>query len=74
MRKRHPHDFRRVLELKGNERPWFSEISTDLRDPIRVEGTNIFVEGNQNANSITRFCLRILEHFGMRPMIKVTAK
>ena len=43
---------------------YFSRDGGDLLDPKLVSGTDIFVETNQSAKQITRFCRCLLAAFG----------
>jgi hypothetical protein len=70
----HPNDFQRVLKLKGYKKSWFSREPKQLRDPIRITGTSIFAEANQNANSLVLRSLHVLNFFGMEPAIDVKIK
>jgi hypothetical protein len=68
---RNPSDFPKVLLLKGSSRPWFSRDPDDLRDPIKVEGTDIFAETNHNANQLVLHSLHVLKLFGLEPKIDI---
>jgi predicted type IV restriction endonuclease len=68
---RRPSEFSKILTLKGNRSPWFSRKPGDLRDPVRIVGTDIFAEANQNANSLVLRSFSVLNLFGIDPRISV---
>ncbi len=43
-----------VTKLRGRKRPYFSSSSADLREPLPIPGTNLFVEGNVSATQAER--------------------
>ena len=69
---RKPSEFPRILELKGRKRPWFSRKSSELHDPVRIRGTDLYAETNVNANGLVLRCLHVLNLFGLEPKIDVT--
>jgi hypothetical protein len=70
-RARGPSEFSKILNLKGNKSPWFSRKPEDLRDPVRITGTDIFAETNQNANSLVLRSFHVLSFFGIDPKIDI---
>lgn len=60
----HPKDFQKLLSLRGTKKPYFTHNPNELRDPIRVEGTDVFVETNLGASSIVTLCRKTLSIFG----------
>jgi negative regulator of replication initiation len=67
----HKTNSNRVLSLKGRKRPYFSRNQNDLRAPERVQGTDISVETNLNANSIVSLCQDVLSMFGYKNALKI---
>jgi len=68
---RGPSEFPKILGLEGTKSPWFSRNPGDLRDPVRIRGTDIFAETNQNANSIVLRSFHVLNFFGIDPKIDI---
>src|SRR3989442_11156812 len=66
---RRPSEFSKILSLEGNKSPRFSRKPRDLRDPVRIKGTDIFAETNQNANSLVLRSFHVLNLFGIDPKI-----
>jgi len=60
----HRKNFEWILQLRGRRRPYFSKNLHELRVPQQIEGTDIFMETNLNANSIVRTCLVVISLFG----------
>jgi hypothetical protein len=60
----HRKDFNKVLSLKGRKRPYYTLDETLLRLPVRIKGTNIYVESNLSANSIVKLCYDVISLFG----------
>ncbi|MGC8819647.1 MAG: hypothetical protein ACP5PP_00860 [Fervidobacterium sp.] len=48
----HREQFDRVLSLVGRKRPYFTRNPDELRDPVKINKTDIFVETNLCADSI----------------------
>lgn len=69
-----PAEFSKILELKGSKSLWFSRKPKQLRDPIKIGGTDIFAEANANANGLVLRSLHVLNLFGLDPKIDVTFK
>lgn len=44
----------RVVSIRGKKRPYFSEDADELRDPLEIEGSALYVEGNLSANDIVK--------------------
>lgn len=66
MAKLHENEFDKALSLKGRKRPYFTRNETDLRSPWRVEGTDIYMEVNMNANTIVRVSKNLIALFGYK--------
>ena len=66
-----PAEFHRILNLRGNRRPWFSRKPSDLRSPVRIEGTDIYAEVNSNANALVLRCFQVLRHFGFELSLNI---
>jgi predicted type IV restriction endonuclease len=64
IRKSHQHEMDKCLQLVGRTRPFFTRNRDELREPIPIEGTGIYVEGNIGANSIARISRRLVGVFG----------
>lgn len=67
----HSKDFAKVLSLKGTKKPYFTLNANELRLPEKIEGTNIYVETNLSANSITSLCEDVLSLFGHKNSLKI---
>ena len=44
----------RVANVRGRKRPYFSSSAADLREPLQIPGTDIYVEGNVSAAQAER--------------------
>jgi negative regulator of replication initiation len=53
-----------ALGLRGKKRAYFSLDPKDLRHPLRVRDSNLFVETNLNANLIVGICLSLVKALG----------
>jgi hypothetical protein len=60
----HRADFNKILELKGRKRPYFSRNKNEIRQPEKIEGTDIFAETNLSANSIIKMSRDVIAYFG----------
>lgn len=60
----HRDDFDRVFTLRGNKRAYFSGDSDGMKAPALIPGTKVYVETNQNANSMMERCQDLLALFG----------
>jgi len=49
----HREQFDKVLNLVGRKRPYFTRNPNELRNPNRIDNTEIYVETNLSANSIS---------------------
>lgn len=74
VRVRKSSEFQKILRLKGTKRPWFSRKSNELKDPVRIRGTDIFAETNVNANGLVLRSLQVLNLFGLEPNIGVNVE
>ncbi len=61
---KHHHNFNKVLSLSGNKRAYFSEDLADLKLPVKIEGTNIYVETNFSSDNVMKLVKDILKLFG----------
>ena len=50
----------RVAQLRGRQRLYFSSSTADLRKPLSIPGTNLYVEGNWSADDCVRLARRVL--------------
>lgn len=64
-------DLDKLLLLKGRKRPYFTKNKNELRGPEKINGTDIFVECNLNANSIVKLCEDILNLFDYKDNLKI---
>ncbi len=61
----HPHEFRKVLNLRGIKRPHFTTNPKELRDPKQIDKT-IYVETWFYANAIVRLSKKVISLFGYK--------
>jgi predicted type IV restriction endonuclease len=61
---KHGSELDKVLNIRGRKRPYFTRNSNELRIPLEVNETGIFVETNLSANSIVKLCTDMLALFG----------
>jgi len=71
MAKSHTKDFDKVQNLRGRERPYFTKIAQELRDPAKIEGTDLFAETNLAAYHVVKLCEDILTLFGYNEHLKI---
>ncbi len=57
-------DFTPALDVKGKKVVYFSKNPDDLRDPIKIEGSPYYWEGNSSAHTIQRIIKKLLTRFG----------
>ena len=50
----------RVAALRGRTRPYFSSSVEELRDPLHISGTNLYVEGNISSSAAERLARETL--------------
>ena len=50
----------RVLPVRGRTRAYFSRQPTDLFEPLKIAGADLYVEGNFSANDCVRHARRVL--------------
>jgi hypothetical protein len=60
----HRSDFEEVLQLKGSKRPYFTKKADELRIPIRVGDSDIYMETNLSSTMIMKICLNLIGLFG----------
>ena len=63
MRKKHPKEFPKILELHGRKRRYFSIKKDDLVDPKQIPGSKIYCMMNRSAESIEGLIRTVLETF-----------
>lgn len=51
--------------IKGKKRDYFSPMSDNLKSPYRLEGANIYIETNLNANNIVKIIDKMLTAFSI---------
>jgi len=64
MKSNHRDRFNDVLSLAGRKRPFFSRNPTDLRSPVLITGTDIYVETHHSANGAVRLSKSTISLFG----------
>jgi len=65
LRREHLSAFDQVaLGLRGKKRAYFSFDPKDLRHPLRVKDSNLFIETNLNANLIAAICISLVKALG----------
>ena len=64
VREDHRDRFEEVLELKGRKKLYFSRDSRDLQARGKINGTDIYVETNFNANQIVQVAEKLVTLFG----------
>lgn len=57
-------DFAKVLDLKGEIRPYFTRKTKELRVAEEIRDMAIYVETNLSSNAIVRLCRKMLVLFG----------
>ena len=62
--RRHPTEFDRTLEIRGNKHVYFSRDGRDLRLPKRLGNSGYFVESKLSATLIVGVCHSLLALFG----------
>jgi hypothetical protein len=72
VQRRKPSEFSKILQLRGRKRKWFSRVAKELHDPVRIPGTDIFVECNVNANILVLRSFQVLHLFGLEPDIEIS--
>ena len=50
----------RVAGLRGRKRAYFSASSAELREPIEIAGTGLYVEGNNNSKTIEQMAKQVV--------------
>ena len=63
---KHRDIFDRVLNLVGRKRPYFSKNPNELRQPKRIDKTDIYIETNLSANQIVKISKNVLTLFGYK--------
>jgi len=65
LRRRHPQDFdTKVLSFGGRKRRYFSRDAGDLKYAQELEGHNLYVETNLNANLAVGICFDMVRELG----------
>jgi len=59
-----PSEFRKVLQLRGRKREYFSTDYRGMTAPEQVPGTDVYVETNLSANGIAKRCRQVLDLCG----------
>lgn len=52
--------------MNGRTRAHFSFIKDNLREPIKIEGSNIYLETNQSADSIRQIIIKMLRKYDIK--------
>jgi len=58
------NDFKKVVELVGRKRPYFTYNPEELRQPKKIEKSNIYMETNLSSNQIVKISLKMLTLLG----------
>ena len=66
----HRSNFEVVLSLQGRKRPYFSKNPNELRQPARIQGSNIYVETNLSATRKVERVSELLAKFGHQDAIQ----
>jgi hypothetical protein len=61
---RHPQDFERVLDVKGNKYSYFSRSESDLKGPKPIGDSGYFVATNHGPNQMIKICNKVAMRFG----------
>ena len=64
IRDRHPQDFERVLDVKGNKYSYFSRSESDLKGPKPIGDSGYFVATNHGQNQMITICNKVAMCFG----------
>ena len=59
----HRDRFEEVLDMKGKKKPYFSRNLGDLQTPAKINGTDIYVETNFNANQTIQIARNLIARF-----------
>gem|GEM_PF-3456342 len=59
-----PYEFEKVLQLRGSKRPYFSKRASDLRVPMLLNGSDIYMETHHSTASIVKVCRQMVQLFG----------
>jgi len=62
----HRGQFDKVFNLRGRKRPYFTRNPNELRNPEKIDNTEIYVETNLSANSIVKLSKNIIALFGYK--------
>ena len=62
----HREQFDKVLKLVWRKRPYFTRNPNELRNPERINNTDIYVETNLSANQIVKLSKSIISLFGYK--------
>jgi hypothetical protein len=66
MYRRHSTEFSRCLSLRGSRMIYFSQKPSELSRPMRIAGSNFFVETKLNSNSIIKRSRELMGLFGYK--------
>lgn len=71
----HQNNFeQKVSSLKGRKRVYFSRNKDELRVPMQIKTSGIYVESNLSANSIVKFSENLAALFGYDSDLKIEMK
>ena len=62
-----PKEFSKILNLSGRSRKQFSKNSNELKRPVKIKNTDIFIETAYGVRGIIKVSRKILEYFGFDP-------
>lgn len=61
---KHRADFNKVLEIGGSKKKYFDKNPTNMFEPRKITGSNIYVETNWSSSGTLHFCGKVLIAFG----------
>ena len=62
----HRKQFDRVLNFRGDKRPYFTKNPKELRNPRKINNTDIYVETHFSANRIVKLSKKVITLFGYK--------
>ena len=63
----HPYEFDKLLELKGSKRKYCSDNKSDLHTAKEIKNSGIYVETDENADTIVNRTYEVISVFGHSP-------
>lgn len=53
--------------MRGRKQKMFSSDPTNMRKPIKIENSNLYVETNMSANAIRNLIIKMLQKYNIKP-------